>query len=194
MHTIKTLYPDYFQKSRSFLYPLLAIRRNARFLPLDTYVGWQNVYEPSQNKLIVTYEAQPEGSMRGWRAFQNEVLLKHPFFHKLCLTENESVLACVFDLTLFRSDMQAFLAGRYSLLSARAKTRIREHFGIGSTEWAYMETYISPTRHFEHYANLLDIDVRVLKAGGELCDPYNPERELFSIPQRQTLAKAAGIL
>lgn len=194
MHTIKNLYPDYFQKSKSFLFPLLAIRRNARFIPRQTYIAWQGVYEPQDCKLVVTYEAAPEGSVRGWKAFLNEVIIKHPLFYKLCETQDDAQVVCVFNLMGFHRDVDAFLSGRYSRMSSRAKTRIREYFGIGSPDWAYMETYLTPERHFDHYSTLLNVDRGLLESVGELCEPPDLQRELFSTALGQTLAKAEGIV
>jgi hypothetical protein len=41
---IKSLYKDYFQKSRVFLYPALEIKRGGSVTPVETYISWKNNY------------------------------------------------------------------------------------------------------------------------------------------------------
>jgi hypothetical protein len=52
---LKSLYRDYFQKSRVFLYPMLEIKRGVSVTPIETYVSWDEHYKPEDRKFIVLY-------------------------------------------------------------------------------------------------------------------------------------------
>ena len=42
---IQSLYRDYIQKSKLFLYPLLDIKRGVSVTPTETYMAWKGKYE-----------------------------------------------------------------------------------------------------------------------------------------------------
>ena len=52
---INKLYSSYFQKSRSFLLPVLDIKKDARYPSIQSYMKWDDVYELSDHNLILTY-------------------------------------------------------------------------------------------------------------------------------------------
>jgi hypothetical protein len=72
--------------------------------------------------------------------------------------------------------------GRYSKLSTVLKRAIKTYYGESSTEYDYIESYLYPEKYFEVYAKLLDVDVKMLKKIGELCDPCDLEKEKLKIP------------
>ena len=48
-------YMQYFQKSKIFLYPLLDIRKGEEFVPVETYIYWDGLYDESDYKYICIY-------------------------------------------------------------------------------------------------------------------------------------------
>ena len=52
---MKQIYKSYFQKSKVFLYPLLGIKKGIRFVPIETYIKWDNSLIDSKNILVCAY-------------------------------------------------------------------------------------------------------------------------------------------
>ena len=57
---MKQIYKDYFQKSKVFLYPLLEIKKGIRFVPIQTYISWNDIYTKDMNKLLCLYQIDKE--------------------------------------------------------------------------------------------------------------------------------------
>ena len=53
---IDKLYSKYFQKSRSFLYPVLGIKKKSSVIPSGTYVSIKDKIGPEDMKLICTFK------------------------------------------------------------------------------------------------------------------------------------------
>lgn len=170
------LYGKYFQKSRSFLYPVLGIPKKAIATPLGTYVSLEGMYPPEEMKLICTYkkEVTPE-----FEKFEEQMLLTNPLFHDLLSVDSYNMY--VFDYKSYEVDWFNFLLGKYSKLSAPVKKSIKLYYGEKSSEYEYIKTYLNPSDHFETYSKLLDVDVSVLKKLGELCDPCDLDKETLKV-------------
>lgn len=177
------MYDKYFQKSRAFLYPLLGIKKSANISPVNTYVSWEGVYTTKDMKLVVIYK---QDNSEGFRAFEKMVLFKNRFFvdFKEC---EQGYTAYIFTFEQFKQDWNNFLDGKYSQFTPDLKNRIKNYHGESSGEWSYIETFLYPSKHYNTYAALLaDSDdysemFELLQRVGELCDPYNEEREIFKI-------------
>ena len=52
---MKKIYKSYFQKSKVFLYPLLGIKKGVRFVPVQTYISWNDIYPKDKHKLLCLY-------------------------------------------------------------------------------------------------------------------------------------------
>ena len=52
---VKAVYKKYFQKSKVFLYPLLLIKKGAKYIPSETYLSLNDVIKPEDKKLICNY-------------------------------------------------------------------------------------------------------------------------------------------
>ena len=65
---IKSLYTDYFQKSRIFLYPALVIPRGTSVTPTETYTSWTGHYDHKDCKFIATYHLRSDKEFRSERA------------------------------------------------------------------------------------------------------------------------------
>jgi len=55
---MKEIYTDYFQKSKVFLYPLLNVKNGIIKVPIQTYIAWDSVYTPEDNKFLCEYKTK----------------------------------------------------------------------------------------------------------------------------------------
>jgi hypothetical protein len=174
---IDSLYTKYFQKSRSFLYPILGIVRSQPFSPSGTYIALDNVIGPEDMKLIVTFkqENSPE-----YKEFEEQMLLSNPLFFSVMHIDNYSVY--VFDYSTYEKDWFNFILGKYSQFSSVLKKAVKVYYGDQSSEYQYMDSFLNPDKYYEVYAKILDIDMQVLKQVKELCDPCDMEKETLKIP------------
>lgn len=175
---LKKLYGKYFQKSKSFLYPVLGIRKDSAYPPIQSYLGWEGMFGLTDHKLILTYYLR-EGE-KEWDIFLLNTLMKNKFFSEYHEGDAD-VLAVSFDLSVISDDYQKVLFGQYSKLSKVVKGKIREFYGYNSPEWAYMESFLFPERYIPIYSKLLDVDESHIRHTGELCDKPNLESETLKL-------------
>lgn len=174
---IDSLYGKYFQKSRSFLYPALGIKRTHPFSPSGTYISLLGKFGADDMKLVCTYknDYSPE-----FHEFESTMLLGNPLF-----VEKISILdynLYVFDFSIYQNDWFNFLMAKYSQLSTVLKKAIKSYYGENSTEYRYIETYLYPDKFYDVYGKLLGMDPKDLKKIGELCDPWDEDKETLKIP------------
>jgi hypothetical protein len=174
---IENLYTKYFQKSRSFLYPVLGIKKSGKFTPINTYVAIEGLIESTDCKLVCTFKST---SSRDFEMFVTDSLLSNPLYQQNFTVEDKEFY--IFDFINFDDDWDHFLKGKYSKLSNVMKKAIKSYYGEHSAEYDYIDSYLYPEKYFSLYAKLLDVDVRTLKETGELCDPYDPKKEVIKIP------------
>lgn len=181
---LSKLYGKYFQKSRNFLYPLLGIKRTSNISPVNTFVSWEGLYTEEDRKLIVLYKQE---DTEGYRAFEKMVLFTNRYFVDFKECEG-GYTAYVFTFEHNKEDWDKFLLGQYSKLSSDLKTKIKQHYGEKSPEWKYLDSYLNPSKFLEKYTELLIVDptdytimYNLLQRVGELCDPYNKDKERLKI-------------
>lgn len=174
---IESLYTKYFQKSRSFLFPALGIKRTSNFSPAGTYISMAGLILPEDTKLICAYK---EDSSEGFKIFEEQMILTNPLFHQVLNIRDYNLY--VFDFQSYTDDWYNVILGKYSKLSPVLKRAIKNYYGEKSSEYKYIETYLNPEKYFEVYAKLLEVDVSLLKKIGELCDPCDLEKETLKIP------------
>jgi len=174
---IESLYSRYFQKSRSFLYPVLGIKKNSRYSPTGTYISMPDKYDASDMKLIVTFKTDNTDE---FQSFEQKMLTGNPLFLEKHRIREYTIY--VFNYDMYQSDWTQFLLGRYSKLSNPIKKAIKVYYGESSTEYTYIDSYLYPDKYFEQYAKLLDVDIKDLKDVGELCDSWDLEKETLKIP------------
>jgi hypothetical protein len=174
---IKSLYTEYFQKSRVFFYPILDIRRGGNVTPLETYIAWKDVYTPEDCKFIVVYHIRDD---EDYSEFESTKLLSNKLFDDY-LESNDGNGIYVFDFEAYRQDWEYFLEGKYSKFSEIFKKKIFAFFKSHSGNFAHLDSYLNPEKHFERYAELLAVDVEVLKEVGELCDKPAFDKETFTM-------------
>lgn len=174
---IESLYTKYFQKSRSFLFPALGIKKTANFSPSGTYISLDGLIDPEDLKLVCAYK---EDQSEGFRIFEEQMLLSNPLFMQVLHIRDYNLY--VFDFHTYTDDWFNVIMGKYSKLSNVLKRAIKAYYGENSSEYKYIESYLYPEKYFDLYAKLLDVDPRTLKKIGELCDPCDLEKENLKIP------------
>jgi hypothetical protein len=175
---IKKPYNKYFQKSKSFLVPILGIKRDARHPFRQSYTAWEDVYTPRDQKLILTYHKKLDDE--SWDEYLLVNLMGSKMFNEYH-DINESTIAVSFDLHCVEYDYNCFLEGKYSMMSKIVKQRVRDYYGVDSPEWVYMESFFFPSRYTKIYSMLLDVDEEHIKFTGELCDKPNLELETLKL-------------
>ena len=170
---INTIYQQYIQKSRIFLYPMLKIRRGVSVTPIDTFVSWDNIYSLEDCKLIVVYHLRDDVD---FKRFEKERLYNNYLFHDFFELEDEKG-AYVFDLSDYSEDYKKIVAGKYSQVSPFYKRIVLDFFKKHRTHSEYIESYLYPEKYWEVYSKLLKVNVNMLKGVGELCSIPDLERE-----------------
>ena len=105
---IKSLYTDYFQKSKIFLYPALGIARGTSVTPIETYTSWTGHYDHKDYKLIVTYHLRSD---KDFMMFEKAKLLGNPYFMDFYESTDDKGIY-VFDYSEFESDWEYYLEGK----------------------------------------------------------------------------------
>lgn len=176
--SIKSLYRDYVQKSRIFLYPALNIKRGHSVTPIQTYTSWDGVYRPEDRMLICLYHMRTDEE---YRQFEKTKLMGNPMFCDFRLTDDDKGVY-IFDFSSLSTDWDNFLKGRYSKLSADLKRKIRSFYGTNNL--GYIDSFLYPERYLKLYSELLtcrreDVPamLKTLKDVGELCSIPDLEQE-----------------
>jgi hypothetical protein len=172
---IDKLYNKYFQKSKSFLYPALGIKKST-FGPENTYLSIEGVIPPEDMKLICVFK---KSDTEKFKVFEEQQILTNPLYVKKINTESKNIY--VFDLYLYKDDWLYFMLGKYSKFSTVLRRAIRMYYGENSGEYKYLHSFLNPEEYFNKYADLLQMDVDVLKNVGELCNPCNKDKETLKI-------------
>lgn len=170
---IDALYRKYFQKSKIFLYPLLDIKRGTSVVPKDTYVSWNNTINSEDMKLVCVYYSRTD---QEYLKFEKNIILKHNRLIDLVKVDDET-LVVTFNFSDLNDDWFNFLNGKYSKINTKTKSKILNFFDKKSGNYAYVESYLYPEKHFQTYADILNVDVEMLKSVGELCNKPDLEKE-----------------
>ena len=115
-----------------------------------------------------------------YKQFEKNILLKHS---RLCdyVIVDEETSVFTFDFSDLKDDWFHFINGRYSKMSLDRRRKILSYFAKNSGNYAYIESYLFPDNHFKKYAELLDVNVDMLKSVGELCSKPDMEKEILLI-------------
>jgi hypothetical protein len=173
---IKSLYNEYFQKSRIFLYPALNIPRGGSVTPIETYVSWSGYYKQEDKKLIAVYHLRSD---KEFIEFEKNKLFKNSMFSDFYETD-DSKGVYVFDYEPFTEDWTLFTEGKYSKLSKTVKDRILSYYANSKKNYVYVDSYINPHLYYDLYSRLLECDKQLLEDVGELCDRPDIERETLT--------------
>lgn len=170
---LSSVYRKYFQKSQVFIYPLLGIQRGAMIIPKSTHLSWNDNVALEDMKLVCVYEIENQEKFDN---FSKAVLLKHPRLCGYVKTDNKTSVF-TFDFSDMEENWCHFINGKYSKISMNLKRKILDFFDKSSGNYAYVNSYLFPEKHFDEYAELLNHPVEVLKEVGELCSKPNFEKE-----------------
>lgn len=168
-----SLYKDYVQKSRIFLYPILEIKRGASVTPIETYVSWEGQYTSKDMKLICLYHLRSDPE---FLAFEKEILYKNKhFFDFKQLEDNKGVYT--FDFSNYDKDWNKIMRGKYSELSTGYKKKIETFYGKRDANYAYIESFLYPEKYYSMYAEMLLVKENLLNEVKELCSKLDFEKE-----------------
>ncbi len=173
---IQSLHSYYFQKSSVFLLPLLRMDEWCFQSRMKTFIAWDGVYTVNDKKLIAIANRYIQGE--AFIDFENLDLRPCPqlFFIKHL---SPDARLYVFDMEEFADDWNQFLQGRYSLFSKQSKEDILYYYRGENPFYNYIYSYLYPADFFETYARLLEVDEETLAANGELCNPFDAEKEVL---------------
>jgi len=181
---ITDIYPGYFQKSKVFLYPALNHKRGTGITPIETYLSWENYVNIADLKLVCIYYLRDDDE---FNAFEEKCLLNNPLFEDYKEIAHDKA-AYIFNFEKHAEDFHHVIAGRYSEISENLKSKIREHFGASTANYAFVHSYLYPGEHIEKYAEFLTSDpkdipdmVTLLSSVGELCSKPNLEKEMLKV-------------
>lgn len=176
---ITSLYKNYFQKSRTFLYPALGIRRGSSFVPIETYMAWEGKYQPEDRKFCCVYENH---EAEDFRIFEKQKIRSNKLFYDAFLLEDRK-LCYVFDFDSLAEDWDNVLNGRYSKISQEHVKAIRNFLSNSESHLAYVDSFLNPSKYYELYSDLMGVSVKELKNVGELCDKPNFEKETLKVKE-----------
>lgn len=173
---MNSIYSKYFQKSRSFLYPLLGIKKNSTKTPSGTYLAIEDIIDAVDMKLICKFKYE---DTKQFKEFEDQMLITNPLYDSSFVVDEYKLY--IFNFKIYEADWFNFLLGKYSKLSVVTKRAIKNFYGESSAEYKYMESYLFPEKYFKDYAVILDVDIDDLKKIGELCDPCDLEKETLKL-------------
>tara|TARA_R100001015_G_C4631014_1_gene193175 strand:- start:2686 stop:3243 length:558 start_codon:yes stop_codon:yes gene_type:complete len=174
---VKKLYREYFQKSKVFLYPLLGIKKGVRFVPVQTYISWNDIYPKDKNKLLCFYTVENNWT-KEFEMFAELFLETNVLFEEKHKIDDLNFLY-IFDLETFKRDINKFKKGKYSKFTKRTKEIIMNFFGETGTISEYVESYLYPDFYYEDYSEILNVNIDDLQKVGELCSVPDLEKEDF---------------
>ena len=170
---ITSLYKNYFQKSRIFMYPILEIKRGSSVTPIETYVSWDGQYSPKDMKLISLYHLRDDAQ---FIKFEKEKLVGNKYFHSFKEIEDKKAVY-VFDFSEFAKDWIKIINGKYSQISYSYKKKIENFYGRRDSNYAYVESFLYPEKYYKMYSEIINVPENVLREVGELCSKMDIEKE-----------------
>lgn len=170
---IKSVYNEYFQKSRVFLYPALNIAKGVSVTPISTYTSWTGHYTHEDMKLMCVYHIRDD---KEFKAFEKTKLFGNPLFDDFYFLEDGTGMY-IFDYSEFAEDWSVYMEGRYSKIGKRLKSLILGHFSKSRENYVYVDSYLNPDMYYDIYSKVLECSPSILKEVGELCDKPDFEKE-----------------
>jgi hypothetical protein len=174
---IKSVYYEYFQKSRVFLYPALRIAKGGSVTPIGTYTSWTGHYTHEDKRLMCVYHLRDD---KEFKAFEKAKLLGNPLFEDFYLLEDDTGMY-IFDFTEFAEDWNLYLEGKYSKIGKRLKLLILDHFSKSKSNYVYVDSYLNPELYYHIYSRVLECDQKILEDVGELCDKPDFDKETTAV-------------
>ena len=171
------MYKKYFQKSKVFLYPLLNIPKGQKFVPINTYLAWEDEINVNDMKFLCLYK-QKENKI--FLKFEEKYLLNNKLFDDYQKLD-ENMHLYIFDYSKYPNDWKALIKGKYSKFTNIFKKIITEFFDSSGNASNYIESYIYPSYYHDDIAEDLNVNIELLKTVWELCDKPNLEKETLKL-------------
>lgn len=168
-----------FQKSYSFLWPLIGFKKLEKFKPENTYLYWTEADYSIDDYNLLTF-------------FKTDYNKEFLDFEEKEITSKSNVVACfkveggilyVWDLVTHSNSVAEFVQGRYSKFTEADKKIILSYFGDSTNTLVipgrpiYMGLY--PDKFYKVVAEELNVDESYLK---ELINKYDLEEEICHLP------------
>ena len=170
------VYTEYFQKSKVFLYPLLALGRGIKYVPRETYCAWEDVYSTDDMMLLCVYKCKLTAD---FKKFANRHLIAHPLFRDHISLDDKRQMF-IFNFDKYSHDYKNFIKGKYSQYSINAKISILEFFETAEEEQIqYIQGFLQPDEVHEAYAEDLNVNIEILEDVYEVCSAPNMEKEIL---------------
>lgn len=187
---MRIVYTEYFQKSKVFLYPLLGLKKGLEYVPADTYICWDTLYESNNYKLICVYNTEKTVDFKN---FELKYLRNHSMLELYHNLGDKQVY--VFDMRPYKYDHMMVVSGKYSNMSVGAKNKIIQYFGKNGKVSEYIESFLNPSEYHDVYAKSLDVDIKLIEKVYEVCSKPDIVKEtLFEkIPEEIQLLKDKSI-
>jgi hypothetical protein len=187
---MRIVYTEYFQKSKVFLYPLLGLKKGLEYVPINTFICWDMLYESSDYKFICVYNNKKTIDFKN---FELKYLKNHSFLEFYYNLGDKQIY--IFDMKSYKHDYMMFVSGKYSKMSIGAKNKILQYFGDTNKVSEYVESFLNPSKYHEVYAESLNVDITLIIKVYEICSKPNIIKEtLFKkIPEDLQLLKNKSI-
>lgn len=191
MAEIEVLKSTYWSKSKAFLYPLTGLNKTLSY-PVESYLFWDG-YSIYNYQLILYWRWENYDDFLNYcRENIFPVLDKNGYLMETFDGDNSSVF--ILDMSEWALDIEMFLKGKYSKLSASAKDTIEEHHRYYERAASKIAPEISaalePHTKFKAYGGLSAIeyvaqeygfDLDELTKVGELAPFYDKEAETLKV-------------
>jgi len=171
------MYSKYFQKSKVFFYPLLGIPKGKKYVPIGTYLAWEDEITISEKKFMLIYK-QKEGKM--FSKFEDKYLLGNILFDDYQKLDDTTHLY-IFDFSTFSHDWKALIKGKYSKFNDKTKQTITKFFGEVGKITEYVESYIYPEYYHKDIADQLDVPMKLIEKVWELTDRPDIDKETLKL-------------
>ena len=172
---MKTVYTEYFQKSKVFLYPLLKLKKGVAYVPIQTYVCWEQAYTISDYKFFCEYHAPLSAK---FIKFCDRYLKSHKLFlEHLDLGDNKHIF--IFNYKDYKKDFDRFIEGKYSQFSLDTKIIILDFFNTSGNMSNVIHSFLSPDKAHADYADALDVSIEKIIDVYEICSIPDIKKETF---------------
>lgn len=162
---MKSVYTEYFQKSKVFLYPLLRLKKGIDFVPAETYCFWDEIYDAMDYKFICLYKTKYTKAFATFQINHLPLLNNNMEHYDL---GNEQLI--IFDMKQYRHDYDKFIQGRYSAFGIDSKIAILDYFGGQGRISSYVKSFLTPDEDLHRlYSDYFNVDLDLIKDVHELC-------------------------
>tara|TARA_Y100000592_G_scaffold93384_1_gene156511 strand:- start:2026 stop:2577 length:552 start_codon:yes stop_codon:yes gene_type:complete len=172
---MNSVFANYFQKSKVFLYPLIDMKKNYKYTPIETYVRWQNIYKLSDKKLICEYKVRPS---KRFNTFEKKYIRGNPYLDDIIYL-SQSKMVCIYDMSKFEEEFIYFIKGEYSKFKHGYKEKVLDFYREDGKKNKYVDSYLFPEAYHKMYAKELDVDLSLIENTFELCNKPDLEKETF---------------